>query len=74
MHPFTKRFHESVSALGEEKLIAALRRWLGRASPKSPFGIGDDAFGGQRWLERFAVGSDRVCADAALIPLQLDVR
>lgn len=42
MHPFTKRFHESVSALGEEKLIAALRRWLGRASPKSPFGIGDD--------------------------------
>jgi len=42
MHPFTKRCHESVSALGEEKLIAALRRWLGRASPQSPFGIGDD--------------------------------
>lgn len=42
MHPFTKRFHESVSALGEEKLLAAIRRWLGTASPRAPFGIGDD--------------------------------
>jgi len=42
MHPFTKRFHESVSALGEEKLIAAIRRWLGAVSPRAPFGIGDD--------------------------------
>ncbi len=42
MHPFTARHHESVSAWGEEKLIAAIRRWLGRASPRAPFGIGDD--------------------------------
>jgi thiamine-monophosphate kinase len=42
VHPFTKRPHESVSALGEEKLLAAIRRWLGRASPRAPFGIGDD--------------------------------
>lgn len=42
MHPFTKRLQDSVSALGEEKLIAAIRRWLGSASPKAPFGIGDD--------------------------------
>ena len=42
MHPFTKHFHESVSALGEEKLLAAIRRWLGTASPRAPFGIGDD--------------------------------
>ena len=42
MHPFTKRVRDSVSALGEEKLIAAIRRWLGRASPRAPFGIGDD--------------------------------
>lgn len=42
MHPFTKRHHESVSAWGEEKLITAIRRWLGTASPKAPFGIGDD--------------------------------
>jgi len=42
MHPFTKHFADSVSAWGEEKLIAAIRRWLGSASPRSPFGIGDD--------------------------------
>jgi len=42
VHPFTKTFADSVSAWGEEKLIAAIRRWLGPASPRSPFGIGDD--------------------------------
>ena len=42
MHPFTKHFADSVSAWGEEKLLAAIRRWLGPASPRSPFGIGDD--------------------------------
>ena len=42
MHPYTKHFADSVSAWGEEKLIAAIRRWLGSASPRSPFGIGDD--------------------------------
>lgn len=42
MHPFTKNLRASVSALGEEKLIAAIRRWLGSASPRAPFGIGDD--------------------------------
>ena len=42
MHPFTKNPRQSVSALGEEKLIATIRRWLGPASPRAPFGIGDD--------------------------------
>lgn len=42
MHPFTKTPAASVSALGEAKLIAAIRRWLGPASPRAPFGIGDD--------------------------------
>ncbi len=42
MHPFTKKFSASVAALGEEKLIRSIRRWLGAASPRSPFGIGDD--------------------------------
>jgi thiamine-monophosphate kinase len=42
MHPFAKKASDSVSALGEEKLIAAIRRWLGSASPRAPFGIGDD--------------------------------
>ncbi|HWA84618.1 MAG TPA: thiamine-phosphate kinase [Opitutus sp.] len=42
MSPFTKRLRDSVSAFGEEKLIAAIQRWLGDTSPRAPFGIGDD--------------------------------
>lgn len=42
MHPFTKRRSDSVAALGEQRLIAAIRGWLGTASPPAPFGIGDD--------------------------------
>lgn len=42
MHPFTRHFADSVSALGETRLIASIRRWLGRVSPPPPFGIGDD--------------------------------
>jgi len=42
VHPFAKVSSQSVSALGEEKLIAQIGRWLGRVSPRSPFGIGDD--------------------------------
>ena len=42
MHPFAQRLSESVASLGEEKLILAIRRWLGSASPRAPFGIGDD--------------------------------
>jgi thiamine-monophosphate kinase len=42
MHPFTTRSGDSVSAWGEEKLIAAIHRWLGDTSPPAPFGIGDD--------------------------------
>jgi thiamine-monophosphate kinase len=42
MHPFTAHLAESVRAQGELGLIAAIRRWLGTASPPSPVGIGDD--------------------------------
>lgn len=42
MHPFTESVEASVAAWGEEKLIAEIRRWLGAASPRAPFGIGDD--------------------------------
>lgn len=42
MSPFARHRSQSVSALGEEKLIHAIRRWLGSASPRAPFGIGDD--------------------------------
>lgn len=42
MHPFTNRPSESVAAWGEQRLIAAIRGWLGSTSPRAPFGIGDD--------------------------------
>ncbi|MDI1335994.1 MAG: thiamine-phosphate kinase [Lacunisphaera sp.] len=42
MTPFTSTRAKSVTAHGELALIALIRRWLGNASPRSPFGIGDD--------------------------------
>lgn len=42
MHPFTANAADSVTALGELRLIAAIRLWLGNATPPSPAGIGDD--------------------------------
>jgi thiamine-monophosphate kinase len=42
MTPFARSPRESVAALGEERLIARIRSWLGSASPRAPFGIGDD--------------------------------
>lgn len=42
MHPYTKHATDAVSAWGEEKLIRAIRGWLGNVSPRAPFGIGDD--------------------------------
>ena len=42
MNPFTQSPSASVSAWGEEKLIRSIQQWLGAASPKAPFGIGDD--------------------------------
>jgi thiamine-monophosphate kinase len=42
MTPFTKNRAASVASQGERRLITAIRGWLGRASPRSPFGIGDD--------------------------------
>jgi thiamine-monophosphate kinase len=42
MKTFTPTPALSVAAHGERRLIAGIRRWLGRASPAAPFGIGDD--------------------------------
>jgi thiamine-monophosphate kinase len=39
---FAKNKSGSVAALGEEKLISLIRRWLGSVSPPAPFGMGDD--------------------------------
>jgi thiamine-monophosphate kinase len=40
--PFSRTRRGSVSSIGEERLIRSIRRWLGRASPPAPAGIGDD--------------------------------
>ena len=42
MNPFTRQAARSVASLGEARLIAAIRRWLGRVNPPPPRGIGDD--------------------------------
>ncbi len=42
MNPFTATPSLSVGALGERRLIAKLREWLGPATAPAPFGIGDD--------------------------------
>lgn len=42
MKTFAAHRAESVLALGERRLIGEIRRWLGDASPRAPFGIGDD--------------------------------
>ncbi len=42
MSPFARHASDAVSTLGESRLIAAIRRWLGPVSPRAPFGIGDD--------------------------------
>ena len=42
MNPFTKDTAASVASLGEVKLLAKIREWLGAATPPSPRGMGDD--------------------------------
>jgi len=42
MKPFTRHRKRSVAALGEERLIAGIRQWLGKTNPPAPAGIGDD--------------------------------
>jgi thiamine-monophosphate kinase len=42
MKIFTTAPGKNVAAMGEVRLIAAVRRWLGDVSPHTPFGIGDD--------------------------------
>ncbi len=42
MNPFTDNPALAVGSLGERRLIAKLRDWLGAATAPEPFGIGDD--------------------------------
>lgn len=39
---FASSLRASVASVGEEALLRSIRRWLGRASPRPPAGIGDD--------------------------------
>lgn len=42
MNPFATDPSQSISRLGESKLIENLRLWLGKATPTTPYGMGDD--------------------------------
>ncbi len=42
MNPFSENPAETIAALGEQKLLARIRRWLGDAAPPAPAGMGDD--------------------------------
>ena len=42
MHPFSDTPALTVASLGEQKLLARIRRWLGSAMPPAPQGMGDD--------------------------------
>jgi len=42
MHPFATERSDTVSALGEVRLLGKIREWLGDAAPAEPFGMGDD--------------------------------
>lgn len=42
MNPFSDKPADTLSSLGEKKLLKEVRRWLGAAAPASPLGMGDD--------------------------------
>lgn len=42
MNPFSQKVADTVASLGEQKLLARIRRWLGSAAPAAPAGMGDD--------------------------------
>lgn len=42
MHPFSATVESSAAQLSESDLIERIREWIGRATPASPEGIGDD--------------------------------
>jgi thiamine-monophosphate kinase len=42
VNPFSETPAETIASLGEQKLLARIRRWLGAAAPAAPAGMGDD--------------------------------
>jgi thiamine-monophosphate kinase len=67
VHPYGSIPRETVAALGEEKLIVAIRRWLGGASPRAPFGIGDDCA-----VLRPSRGPQLITVDPVIYPRHFD--
>jgi thiamine-monophosphate kinase len=59
----------SVSSFGEEALIRMIRRWLGRASPRPPGGIGDDCA-----VIRPARGRELITVDPVISGVHFDRR
>lgn len=43
MYPFTQISSESIAQIGERRLLEKIRLWLGKTSPETPYGMGDDA-------------------------------
>lgn len=63
MNPFSENPADTIASLGEQKLLARIRRWLGPTAPASPAGMGDDC--AVLPAPRRARGS--ACSPAALV-------
>ena len=66
---FSRTLRGSVASLGEDALIRSIRRWLGRASPPAPAGIGDDCA-----VIRPARGRELLTVDPVVLGIHFDRR
>jgi len=66
---YSRTLRGSVASVGEEALIASIRRWLGPASPMSPAGIGDDCA-----VIKPARGRELLTVDPVIHGVQFDGR
>jgi thiamine-monophosphate kinase len=66
---FASRRRGSVASLGEQRLLAAIRRWLGSAAPRSPRGPGDDCA-----VLPAAPGAQLVTVDPVIAGIHFDRR
>jgi thiamine-monophosphate kinase len=66
---FMKSARGSVSSLGEDKLIKAIRRWLGGTAPAAPTGMGDDCA-----VLRPATGRELATIDPLIYGVHFDAK
>jgi len=66
---FSRTLKGSVASIGEEALIRRIRLWLGKASPGSPAGIGDDCA-----VIRPARGRGLLTVDPVALGVHFDLR